>query len=366
MIKFDNNARGLYEDGLRYIASDLVGIKKKDLIRKMNNFSDCDKFMDWVIKSAILRGKSRLVDEMVATLAYCYDFESAKRFYIPKSVRNSDVEDINVSADELFKDIDGAVYIETMAKDLKVILRCSKLDVPINLSSASYKYCINIFTYESDILNKTLVVYDTYKSIAKYAKFMSVLFTEDFEKFSVIVPKSNEFINKCCDVVPLTMISGEERAQVDVLVSLEYSSGKHKETASAIFSIAQIAQNCAKYVMYCYNNRYTLSRKNGKARRHYESNKVYTAKEDKSVDTLISLRTYVKEYESSTESVYKGGHHASPIEHDRCAYYRKSRGVGDYDLVNGEFVYVGSKKGSYSYVKPTHVNGKKKFIVYKV
>ena len=26
--------------------------------------------------------------------------------------------------------------------------------------------------------------------------------------------------------------------------------------------------------------------------------------------------------------------------------------------VDGKFIYVGSKKGSYSYVKPTHVNGK--------
>ena len=157
MIKFDNNARGLYEESLRFIASDLLGIKKKELIRKMNNINDTDLFIDWIMKRANYRGKGTLAVEMTSTIDYCCDFNESKRFYVPKSVRNSDIKDINVSADELFKDIDGAVYIETMTKDLKVILKCGKLDVPINLNSVSYKYCINIFAYDSDLIDKTIV-----------------------------------------------------------------------------------------------------------------------------------------------------------------------------------------------------------------
>lgn len=76
-------------------------------------------------------------------------------------------------------------------------------------------------------------------------------------------------------------------------------------------------------------------------------------------DKLVPLRTYLREYVPSKKKAPKGGHHASPVPHDRRGFYRRSRGKGDYDLINGEFVYVGDKKGMYSWVPATHVGEKK-------
>ena len=124
--------------------------------------------------------------------------------------------------------------------------------------------------------------------------------------------------------------------------------------------------NIVNHVVRCFKYRQSITRKNSKAGRSYDSCKVHVAHTEKSTeDTYVPLVTYA--YEERQKPEYKGGHHASPKEHDRRGYFRKSRGRGDYDLVNGEIVYVGDMKGKYSKVMPTHVAGKKteNIIIYK-
>lgn len=89
------------------------------------------------------------------------------------------------------------------------------------------------------------------------------------------------------------------------------------------------------------------------------------------VNTEASNKYYInlirKKYEISRKP-YQGGHHNSPVEHDRCGHFRKSRGRGDFILEDGVYKYVGNKQGNYSYVSATHVKGRLKpdNVVYKV
>lgn len=81
-------------------------------------------------------------------------------------------------------------------------------------------------------------------------------------------------------------------------------------------------------------------------------------------DKVVPLQRYITEHAS--EYVYKGGHHASPVPHERRGFYRRSNGRGDYNFVNGDYIYVGGKQGKYSWVPSTHVGGKNDtVIIYK-
>jgi hypothetical protein len=125
-----------------------------------------------------------------------------------------------------------------------------------------------------------------------------------------------------------------------------------------------VATNIVYAVMYCihsYNHRATIARPKSDANRIYKKHEVHVVQASREgtraevTDKLVDLTTY----HSAERHAYKGGHHASPIEHDRKGFYRKSRGRGDYDYVNGNFIWVGNKQGKYSYVRSTHVNGVK-------
>lgn len=119
---------------------------------------------------------------------------------------------------------------------------------------------------------------------------------------------------------------------------------------------------CFLHISECYLNRSTITRKNGVTAKKYNKCKVHIAKEvlpmqDKEV--LLPLHKYVYEYKESQPYVYKGGHHASPIAHERRAHFRKARKHGDYIRVGDEFKFVGEGKGNYCYVRGTVVNVKK-------
>lgn len=85
-------------------------------------------------------------------------------------------------------------------------------------------------------------------------------------------------------------------------------------------------------------------------------------------DVMLELRKCGIEYRPSTTQPYKGGHHKSPVRHRRREHYRRSCGRGDYDLIDGSFVYVGKKMGSYSFVQQTIINEHmgEQAIVYRV
>lgn len=109
-----------------------------------------------------------------------------------------------------------------------------------------------------------------------------------------------------------------------------------------------------QHVLTCANNPRSIRRSNGKVREKYNKSKIHVvSKEDKGDCVYVPLDSYIKDYNPSTRQPWKGGHHASPVEHDRASYYRRSRGKGDYDLVGDKFVFVGGGKGKYSKVAAT-------------
>lgn len=127
-----------------------------------------------------------------------------------------------------------------------------------------------------------------------------------------------------------------------------------------------------KYIVHaleCYTCRETLTRKNGKKTAAYNQCKVHTAKDmDSKGDTIVMLplHEYVAEYRESHPSEYKGGHHASPVTHERRGYFRKARKHGNYIRNGNEFIRVEDGKGTYCFVRATTVNRKTdNVIIYK-
>lgn len=113
------------------------------------------------------------------------------------------------------------------------------------------------------------------------------------------------------------------------------------------------------YAISCYINRKEIAYGSTRTRKPVDTPKVHIRhsigdRADKIV--MLPLAEYVKTYEPAKPYEYKGGHHASPISHVRQAFYRKSRGRGDYERQGEDFVYVGDMQGSYSYVSETVVN----------
>lgn len=81
-----------------------------------------------------------------------------------------------------------------------------------------------------------------------------------------------------------------------------------------------------KYISFAwdmYENRHTITRKNSKRKAGYTHNKVHVAKSDENEFdySVIPLHTYYDTERKNHE--WKGGHHASPVEHERAASYRR-------------------------------------------
>lgn len=116
------------------------------------------------------------------------------------------------------------------------------------------------------------------------------------------------------------------------------------------------------YAVYSYANRNKLYGKfEGKNKinstKTGRQHKIHVARPETS-DVYVPIDVWVREYEPSKEYEYKGGHHKSPIAHDRASFFRRSRGKGDWEYIDGEFVNVGKGNGKYSYVRATRVNDK--------
>lgn len=116
---------------------------------------------------------------------------------------------------------------------------------------------------------------------------------------------------------------------------------------------------CAIHALECYENRETILKIDNKKRVSYENCKVSVAHPLKNMgDKFVPLpiHEYIYVYKETPDRKPKGGHHSSPVTHVRRAYFRRSRNKGDYVLENDKFIYVGKKKGNYSFVRETVVN----------
>jgi len=115
------------------------------------------------------------------------------------------------------------------------------------------------------------------------------------------------------------------------------------------------------YVWDMYAHRHTLARKNSKRKEHYKTHTVSTAvnvpKSDGSYyQTVVPLH----EYYEREKRAYKGGHHASPVEHTRSGHIRVYRNpdgsIRKVSEVRGSIVNRGKGKPIYSVNAPKKKN----------
>ena len=342
MSKFENKSRECYEDMVAFTAANVLNIKKKEFLSKIRKAGSAEEFYNYVVKTAAIRtSNSKAVSKELTD--YLYYFDNIKRYWVPEFDKDADV-DIKLSMMEnLFED-EHVVVIESTILGNPAILLCEKLSSPVRIAGAPFEYKVTWYANGTSKkgVDVSVVLASAYVSMGK-----GIVVT-----VSDAVSKTNRYDGM------FMKLDG------DVRYCLRH--GTTDKRTKQIVGFVSVAVHLASYVGYCIKHKETLTRKNGVASKRYEVTKVHVAKPEECGDKLIPLHTYVKEYSYVGKQEYKGGHHKSPIEHDRRGYYRKSRGVGDYDYVNGEFVYVGKKQGKYSYVSACHISGNKGNIIYKV
>lgn len=192
--------------------------------------------------------------------------------------------------------------------------------------------------------------------VMDYNSIYDLWYTEDFSKYLTSLTFS--------DVPVRAEFRASEKHCIaegkDVEYTIAWKSTVDKDCARVGCLNPTEVFNILNYVVYGYLNRQKKKCSGSLKKVLHNIHKVCDDGKDVVIESLQYTPSANKDYE------YKGGYHASPISHERSGYFRRSRGRGDYDLVDGEFVFVGGKLGKYSYVAPCHVNGRDGTIVYKV
>lgn len=110
--------------------------------------------------------------------------------------------------------------------------------------------------------------------------------------------------------------------------------------------------NIAAYVWDTYKHRHTLERKNSKRREHYKTHEVSMIEpEDRIVRSMHKQYRYEQE-----KKPWQGGHHQSPVEHERRSHervYRNEDGsIKKIVQVKGSTINKGDKRAFYKVDKP--------------
>ena len=356
-MAFNNFGRELYDTALTQIARDVLLNKKKALVKLLDKHpDDIDSVLEGVARRS---GRILKFEAIKQAIHWVKDYKKTVHYYVDNSTMATDrnyIVDVNN-----FLKIGSEYSIETngvntVDNSVIVLGNCTNLADDTD----GFELVINgtKVTFAVDIFIKLCVkgkVCPIVYPIATTYILENGHFTFAWSPHHVLASTFEHNTAKV-DI-------GDEHYECELIALNEHSFVK-RLFEMLTFSATRIIEV-----------RQTVKIKHRKASSTYES-----VHQPKSVDTvhdtvhvtyedkLVPLQRYLYEYEPSSKHVSKGGHHASPVAHDRRGFYRKSRGKGDYDYVDGEFVYVGNREGSYSYVSPTRVNCKVNdtVIVYKV
>ena len=368
-MKFQNFARSHFDFGVNILAQSQFKMKKKLFLQKLRSQPREDMFK--MLNRVLYSGKSLSIQTLLYLMRHAYDFDKALRFYV-KDVPKLTDEMVNTDISILLRHSDS-IIVETFVM--------GETPVTIELTRNFSTPCIDAeYAYRVDIVPDVKTIIDEHKEnypgltlpVEMSIEPACTLFiAEDFKEYIVTTGRFSLVSRKAKDPGIMTVDEAGYRYEVNILkrdAALDENSEIAFNTEGFCSTLASVATRALVYTAYMYANRGSLTRKNGKARKSYEHSQVHHVHKESAVveDKLVPLHEYVKEYEPSEHKDYKGGHHASPAEHDRRAYYRRSRGVGDYDLVDGSFVNVGKGNGKYSLVRSTHVDGTKTKKVYKI
>ena len=364
MSSLPKYAREYYDDFLMFIINRCKK-KKKEFLKVMNNKSYTE-FLRYIDVCILCQRNWKPVYEPVEvleeSLAFLYYFNKSRHFCVQKLPT---MEYNNV---ELFKYLDDKDYIiDFKHNNSNFFIHAYKRNIPIvsEETSAYFEYTVDVYGDLSNVreYNRQHLTKQSL-AIIDYLLIYRIHISVDRNINIVEFHDCNEFIMNIFNHALYDLsIDGKIIPAV-----LEVSGKSGTNYSEAGLPTNKEVLNLIQHVIDCYENRATLTRKNGKVAKRYNESKVHIAATEDN-DVYKPLHMYVKEYEPSIRGEYKGGHHVSPIPHERCGHFRRSRGKGDYDLVDGKFIKVEKGKGKYSFVKATSVNANKdtdKVLVYKI
>ena len=347
MSKLPKYARE-YHDELSMWLLNALSIKKKELITKMQSESYDDFYRWYSYRSATARplylnGLKSL--PMAPTIMYFFD--KSLHFCVSEIPEERTVK---LNTDRFEEDM----YIDFKYSGCDCFLYIWKRNFPLILDKIEYWYNIIVCSKNDKVMSvDRQSISSTCGQAWKFIPFMKYHITEDGIHHLSEINVNSQFAKITYE---WDLFDIENTGEVAAFISDE----EHMNEQFMQYGLPcyEIVISVINHATYCYENRGMLTRKNGVVSRKYNNNSVHITKPLES-DVYVPLHVYAKEYEPSVRSEYKGGHHRSPIEHTRKEHYRKSRGRGNYDLVNNEYVYVGGMKGHYSLVPETKVNGTK-------
>lgn len=366
---FNNLGRQIVDSAVTYMSRGVLKKKKKDLLRIMEKEGDNTPYY--------LMGVARRMHEMhsfeknKSGFAVAFDYKRATHYYVsslPKAIAVTNIFSGNiVNCLNTFNDI---FTIESTVPGVDIFAQFCNLeedkfsDGVISINGEPMAWSISVFV---NPMEESI-------GLVHYPLFYCYVGKNGRSLFFI----TNEYHPMSCafDTSPATFQIDDVSCTVKLIDILD----KQSELVKAVFSHLT---NCLAYT-YSEISSSKLNKTEAEAASEFIADfftkaisgdldkPVHTEKSDRAIsvahegkveveveDKLVPLNRYIREYVPTVRRKSKGGHHASPIPHDRRGYYRRSRGSGDWDYVNGEFVFVGDKKGKYSYVTATHVGGEK-------
>lgn len=96
---------------------------------------------------------------------------------------------------------------------------------------------------------------------------------------------------------------------------------------------------------------------------YVSANVIDTTISDKQED-IVFVNSYMHEVAERVVKPWQGGHHASPVPHERRSTFRRCKN-GSYNYVNGKYIYVGKPNGDYVPVRGSFVNSTNQPLVVK-
>lgn len=346
-----------YSFDLHKEARDLVcnklGIKKNILLEQANknSLTDFRKFLLGHIRDAMPSdyGSSHItamayLEKIEDYYCYYYSFTKSKHF------------------------CSKTVPTEFLSKQLSKDVLNFENEIIIDFEHRGFKYCLDFYCTDKQIAIKgkpvvyTCAVYTprTEKLVFVTCSWLyKIHFSEDGKILGIEIPDNKKELHKLLNTHPIEFTMPVlNKVVTETFPAVSNINLKNFGLVDRNYVVGLI-----NYVIDCYNHRKVLNRSNCKVGKHYKEHEVHTSTGEGM--SYIALTQYVKNYEPRAKSVYKGGHHQSPIEHERRGHFRRTKKhTGDYDLVNGEFVRVKEGTGEFCIVKPSHVNGRTGVAVY--
>lgn len=345
-MMFYNFGRELYNEALNRVARDVLLKKKKDLERVMKG-KTAEEVISYVRDIAKRTGRMSKFEANKQALGFALNYENGMHYFV--DFGHSSIKlDGGVNGAEVMREVGNDYTIElTVNDELTMLGRYIYLgddaeDCWIFIDGKRVYSCVILFGK---------VHHPGAKSVPITQPITIAYLFEDTAYFA------------SCGNHPLTANCARK--------SVEFKFGKYT-TEINVLEAGTFLEACFDAFLFCAKSVHDTQKSVKVRRRKKSSDETSTSSSTKKnvavpnvvyEDKLVSLQKYIYEYEPSIKRESKGGSHASPIPHDRRGFYRKSRGRGDYDLVNGEYIYVGDKQGKYSYVSATHVGTKNNTVV---